>query len=107
MGSGQLNDGHFLFNLQLKYLNLGCNEFEDIPECLLSLATLQTLHLFNNRLTSLPNTFSRKSELPACYRCIDRFSLYCSLTTVLSSIVLDSTHMHNAIHCWTTLYALY
>ena len=50
----------FLY-LQLRYLNLGCNEIQVVPDCLITLASLQTLHLFNNNISSLPTNFTRES----------------------------------------------
>ena len=40
---------------QLTYLNLGGNQLAAIPDCLVALTNLQTLHLFKNKITSLPN----------------------------------------------------
>lgn len=43
----------FFFNFQLQILNLGNNEFEELPEVLEYLTMLEKLHLFNNRLRTL------------------------------------------------------
>ena len=45
--------------MQLRYLNVGCNELAEVPESLLSLASLQILHLFNNKINSLPHYLTR------------------------------------------------
>lgn len=45
----------YLHNSQLTYINLGGNQLTAVPDCLLTLAGLQTLHLFKNRIASLPD----------------------------------------------------
>lgn len=46
----------FASHLQLMYLNLGGNCLSVVPECLAALTALQTLHLFRNAITSLPDS---------------------------------------------------
>lgn len=46
--------------LQLQILNLGNNEFEELPEVLEYLTMLEKLHLFNNNLKNLtPKVLSK------------------------------------------------
>ena len=103
-----------LVHMQLRYLNIGCNELAEVPKSLLSLTTLQTLHLFSNKINSLPRNLTRclhnlvslnlnhnrLSTLPSDVRYLTQLQ-YLSLSSNLLSLLpeeLSSLHHLLELH---------